>query len=151
MRYRLMAAAAFIPVLAACGGSSSGGGSTVDSFSNGGNPAAGGGVSAATCIAPTLTLKPAKAAPGDEVKVSGEWFVDGCNDTGMGEAPKALTGMTLEVIQGHESWPVASGVDATGENSSFEVSIEVPADAQAGKATVQATDYGLPADLEITD
>ena len=153
MRMRLIAATALIPLMAACGGGSSGGDSTAGAATDGGSAAGGGGGIAATCVAPTLTVKPAKVQPGDRVQVSGEWFADGCNDTAInGQPPQpapAITGMTLEVSQGDQSWPVATDVDAEGETYAFEVSIEIPRDLHAGKATVQAKDYGFPADIEV--
>jgi hypothetical protein len=152
MRIRLMAATALIPLLAACGGSSSGGGPTVDGSAGGGNPAAGGGA-AASCVAPTLTVRPTKAHPGEDLRVSGEWYADGCNDTAVnGESPQPpppFTGMTIELHQGDKTWPVATDVDAAGERYSFDVTVTVPKDADAGKATIQAKDHGFATDLEI--
>jgi hypothetical protein len=149
MRMRLMAATALLPVLAACGGGSSGGGAAVDS-----SGAAGGGAGvAASCVAPILTVKPTKVHAGDQVKVSGEWFADGCNDTAVNgqppQPPPPFTGMTIELHQGDQTWPVATEVDAAGDNYAFEVSVTIPDDVTPGKATMQAKDRGFATDLEV--
>jgi len=147
MRIRLLAATALLPVLAACGGGSSGGGSTVDS-----SGAAGGGV-AASCVAPTLTITPARFQAGEKVHVSGEWFADGCNDMAIDgqppQAPPPFTDMTIELHQGGQTWPVAEDVDAAGDHYAFDVSVTIPDDVKPGKATMQAKNHGFATDVEV--
>jgi hypothetical protein len=153
MRIRLMAATALIPLVAACGGSSSGGGAEANGGDGGSTAAGGGGISAASCVAPMLTVKPAKVHAGDEVTVTGEWFADGCNDTVVnGETPQpppAFTDMTIEFHQGDKTWPVATDVDAEGEHYAFETTVQIPDDVHEGKATMQAKDHGFATDLEV--
>ena len=149
MRFRLMAATALVPLLAACGGGSSGDGSTVD---NSGAAGGGSGV-AASCVAPTLTVKPVTVQAGDKVQVTGEWFADGCNDVAIDgqppQPPPPFMNMTIELRQGDQTWPVASDVDATGDHYAFDLSVTIPDDVHPGKATLQAKDRGFPTDLEV--
>jgi hypothetical protein len=128
-------------LLTACAGSSGGqGGAGVPDHRVGG---------AASCVAPTLTVNPARSGRGDTVQVTGEWFAADCYDTGQAGTPPPLTSMTIEFRQGHREWTVASGVDASGGHYTFTVPIRVPADVHPGPARIAVKGYGSPARLHV--
>jgi hypothetical protein len=133
----LLVTAAIVGCLTSCGGSDS------ESGSGGHN----GG--AASCAAPVLTVAPAVADAGDTVHANGKWFAADCYDTGQTGTPPALTGLTLHVSQRGQTWTVASQVDASGSDYTFDVPIDLPAGLQPGSAEVQVDGHGAAAEVQV--
>lgn len=130
MRFVLLVCS--IVVLAGCGGAASGGTTG----------------SSASCAAPTLTVSPDAGAPGSPVRLAGDYFVDGSNNTrangGAGEPPHPLTDLSVLLRQGDRTWTLAEHVDAAGDLGSFQATAALPDDVATGPAQVLVPDYGAP-------
>ncbi len=137
MRLAMLASGVLVVVVAVCGG------------------AAGGGTtgSSADCASPTLSVSPISAAPGASVRLRGDYFVDGCNDTGdNGQEPepaRPLTGLTVVLRQGDRTWTLAQDVEASGDLGSFETTLDLPDDVRVGPAEVLVPDTGMPVELTV--
>jgi hypothetical protein len=93
---------------------------------------------------------------GEDVIVSGIWFGTGCEDTGTTgcsvpvtvdrEAPMRDVDLVLE--QGSSTW-VLGTQNASDEEDSYRITwaVKVPADAQAGPATLRAGGAELPVEI----
>lgn len=118
----------------------------------------------ASCIGPVIGIgtfvddRSANQAPvpvlrGATIGVVGEWFRDGCNDTGAstgcGVTPRdeesPQTGVELRLIQGDASWTLATA-DAQEREARYAISWQatVPADARPGSATLEASGASAP-------
>jgi hypothetical protein len=85
------------------------------------------------CPSPSIRAKPARAAAGTTFRLSGYDFSSGCG--GVGNSP--ARGIEVYFLQAGETWRLAT-LDADS-NLTFDARLRVPADAEAGHATVQAT------------
>ena len=109
-----------------------------------------GGTAHGQCEAPTLTVSPETAAPGETVAVTGAgWTV--CNDTPndpSGEAP--WREVTVELRQDGTSRVLGT---APIEDGRLDTEVTVPADARPGFAllVVGRTDATYTVDLTIED
>lgn len=92
--------------------------------------------------APTLEARPARGAPGDRFRVSGGHFIAGfsaCDDTPpeMSAQTVPARDVRIEFWQDGRTWGLGS-VEA-GKNARIDATLEVPAGARPGRATVRAT------------
>ncbi len=104
---------------------------------------------AASCAGPSIEVQPDVLEPGDQLHVAGEFFLDGCNDVGVGsscnpipQAPEPeppMTGVRLELRGGGEVVDAAE-VDADSSGR-LGATLTLPADAKAGKCVVDSV-YG---------
>lgn len=101
--------------------------------------------------APRVEARPARTAPAEAFRLQGEHFADryDCDDAGPadGEAADPPRGVPerdirIEFVQDGRTWDLGT-VDSE-EDLSFDVKLEVPADAKLGPAKVRATNrnYG---------
>lgn len=101
-------------------------------------------VAGALCAAPHLEVSGGDVvAPGDEITVTGRFYVDGCADAiyvvdgkqTPNETESAMTGLHVEWLQGDTSTTLATvSADASGK---FTVTVTVPTDATAGSGAVR--------------
>lgn len=112
----------------------------------------------AMCVAPSVSVDPAKGAPGDEIVVKGAYFAGDCNDTVVcqegqpcTEPPKAApqTGIDVVFEQNGQQWPLGT-VDASPDDYSWTLSAKVPV-AETGKATIEANGAPEPAAFEVVN
>ena len=110
---------------------------------------------AASCVAPTVTVKPARVARGGVLSVSGQYFGDDCLDTGtvpgVGPLGQPLTGLVVVIDQGDNEFVVATG--SAGSDYAFKVDVVVPASLEPGKATLALLGSGdarLTTDVALT-
>ena len=106
--------------------------------------------------APTLEVRPARAAPSETFRLHGAEFAGRyyCDDTGTGDgeaggnsAATPARDVRVELRQGARTWKLAT-VDA-GRKLGFDVRIEVPVDVRPGRATVRAVGGGVPAETPL--
>jgi hypothetical protein len=105
--------------------------------------------SAASCVAPKLTLSSYSAPAGATVRANGEYFAADCYDTGQPGQPPPLTGLHLSVVQDGKSWLVASQVRAAHRHYTFHVPVVLPSDVRPGTAIVRVDGQGTSATLHI--
>jgi hypothetical protein len=79
------------------------------------------------CAAPTVTVEPATASPGDEIEITGEAFQHGCEDHPGAEAATPMTDLTVRWLSDGVTAELAV-VDAD-EEGRWSVTTTVPADA----------------------
>lgn len=107
----------------------------------------------ADCVGPELAigeevpysyvqLPVERLSPGQQVKVTGEWFRNGCNDTGGacglgGERETPMKNVQLVVKQGQLEWQV-DRESARGKHFTVRWEFQVPADLAAGRAELLA-------------
>ena len=111
---------------------------------------------AASCVAPTVTVKPARVARGGVLTVTGQHFGEDCFDTGtvppgVGPLGQPLTGLVVVIDQGDNEFVVATG--SAGSDYAFKVDVVVPASLEPGKATLAllgAGDARLTTDVALT-
>ena len=108
------------------------------------------GAASASCAGPQLDLEPDQVL-GPGIEVTGEWFLDGCQDTGScsglagcthctyGPEPRPLTDVPLRLRQDGRTWLL----DRTDADDAGRVAFTVtlPPGARAGRA-VLTTAYG---------
>ncbi|MEP7048028.1 MAG: hypothetical protein ABI949_15160 [Ilumatobacteraceae bacterium] len=99
----------------------------------------------ASCVGPTLKLKPARVARGAVLTINGQFFGDDCADTGTlpheaGPLGTPLTGLSIVIDQGDHEFVVATG--SAGADYSFKVDVVVPAALEAGDAVVNVLGVG---------
>jgi len=95
-----------------------------------------GPTSAASCAGPTASVSPRTAAAGDEVRVAGRYFTDGCRDTGQGGRDAAEQDVPVVLEQGGATWRLGSA-DATPDGFDLRVTVTVPAGVRPGPAHVR--------------
>lgn len=106
-----------------------------------------------SCAGPVLTVAQTSVRAGEEIRVSGQYFVDGCADVadqcGPLEEETPLTAVPLTIFSGTVSGAERSGkeagtvlarLDATGESGQIDASVTIPRSVTAGKATLQLGD-----------
>lgn len=95
-----------------------------------------GGGAAASCVAPLVVLSTDQVAAGDPLTVTGEWWTDGCNDTGQsaGVQAGAIDVPVVFVQSGREV--ELTTVDGTGQRFEVRADVTVPADAVPGQAAI---------------
>ena len=113
----------------------------------------------ASCVAPTVTFKPARIARGSVVTITGKYFGDGCSDSGtvpqgLGPLGNPMSGLAIVIDQGSNEFLMATG--SAGSDYAFQVDVVVPNGLEPGDASiivVAAGDARLPADraLVISD
>lgn len=134
---RRFAGVAALLLLAGCGGGAPGGTTS----------------SSASCVAPSLSATPTSVHPGDDLRVTGDYFFATCNDTaangGQPAEPEPLTGLTVLLRQGDRTWTLAQDVDAHGRLWSIDATAPVPTDVAAGEAEVLVEDHGRPAAVTV--
>ncbi|HEY0519900.1 MAG TPA: hypothetical protein VGC84_10450 [Ilumatobacteraceae bacterium] len=106
----------------------------------------------ASCVAPSVTFKPAKVARGGVLSITGRYFGDDCADTGtlpggVGPLGHPLTGLTIVIDQGSLEFPVAAG--SAGADYAFKVDVVVPSGLAPGEASLNVLGAG-DARLTIT-
>jgi hypothetical protein len=89
---------------------------------------------AASCAAPEIQLSRPTAAPGEEIRVAGRWFVADCYDTGQPGSPPPSTDLPV-TFTGAGGAEALSRVDA-GADGSVRLTVTVPDDAAAGPARI---------------
>lgn len=113
-----------------------------------------------SCAAPQLTGPVTPVAPGDTAKVSGKYFIDGCDDHGSvnnfgcssnSEAVTPDKSIVLRLRQGSREWTLGTS-DAAGNSGnrfgSVVWKISLPPDVRPGKAELE-TDYSDPISLTV--
>ena len=123
----------------------------------------------ASCVGPQLRLgPPASASAGDSASsvkvsraqpltVSGEWFHEGCDDTGTsagcsGPAPAAseppMREVTLTLTQGGSSWKLGTA-DAAGPDQNYAISwvVQLPEDVEPGPAVLTTPSSELTVEI----
>lgn len=110
----------------------------------------------ASCVGPSLSVEPPIEPPrmtpaaaivvrGESSTVYGEWFRDGCNDTGVSgcgvrvqDPESPLTDLELRLRQGDQSWPLGTA-DAGDRAVHYAVTwvFTVPDQARPGAATLE--------------
>ena len=95
--------------------------------------------SSGSCAQVGPTVEPSRAAPGEVFVLSGEGFGGGCKDSNMPEWPDpSQRNILIEMRQGGKAWDLAT-VDAEGRpDYAIEATLEVPEDAEPGRAIVVA-------------
>lgn len=98
------------------------------------------GAATASCAGPTVEVQPNTVQPGDEVRVRGQYFIDGCDDVGGGNACGApvareeeepMRGVRFELRrEGETIDAVQVDADAQGD---LEATLNVPADSTPGR------------------
>ena len=106
------------------------------------------GDSAGACAAPIVTVTPARAAPGEEITVSGSNWGP-CNDTSTASDP-AWPEATIAWQQDLSEQELGTAAITDG---AFTAAVTVPGDAVGGLATlhVRAGEFTLDAGVDITD
>ena len=100
---------------------------------------------AASCVGPTVKVKPSKVARGGVLTITGQFFGDNCPDTGsvppgVGPLGNPLTGLAIVIDQGDNEFVLATGsADAKYE---FRVEVVVPAGLEPGEATLNLLGSG---------
>jgi hypothetical protein len=100
---------------------------------------------AASCVAPTVTFKPAKVARGAVLTITGKYFGDDCLDTGtlppgVGALGDPLTGIVIVIDQGSLEFPVANG--SADDDYSFQVDVVIPSGLAPGQASINILAVG---------
>ena len=121
------------------------------------SPEAQSGVSAA-CAGPTLRIEDTEAGTNDLVEpptvilpnsfvVVGEWFHDGCNDTGGPNEEVPMTNVELTLEQDGHAWSLGTA-DASSAESNYSVTweVELPPSALAPMPAVLRAGH---AELEV--
>jgi hypothetical protein len=103
------------------------------------------GTAAASCVAPSLTVKPARVARGAELTITGQYLGDDCLDTGtlppgIGPLGNPLTGLLVVIDQGPKEFQVATG--SADSKYEFEVKVVVPPTLEPGDASVNLIGVG---------
>lgn len=110
------------------------------------------GHAAASCAAPFVEVQPAVGAPGESILVEGEFFIDGCNDVGGGnacnpfpqppeEVESAMTDVRLELRRGGT---VLDAVEVDADHAGrLQADLEIPVDAEPGRYLVDVVYGGL--------
>jgi len=93
----------------------------------------------ASCVAPTARLRPSRVTRGATLTITGQYFGDGCADTGTvapgaGALGEPLTGLVIAIDQADREYIVATG--SADDRYEFSVDVVVPAGLQPGQATV---------------
>lgn len=109
------------------------------------------GRAAASCAGPFIELQPEVAAPGDQLHIEGEFFLDGCNDTGGGSAcnpipapPEPAPPMTGVRLELRRNGAVLDAVEVDADSSGrLQAELTVPEDAKAGRYVVDVVHRGF--------
>ncbi|PYG01789.1 hypothetical protein SAMN05216184_101253 [Georgenia satyanarayanai] len=113
--------------------------------------------SAPACEAPGLRVDPGSVARGEELRLSGKAFLDGCadscvvdEDTGHQSCGAASPhrGITVELVPDDGRPVLLARVDAD-DDGAFVVEVTVPADAPEGRASI-TTDVVSTEPVEVT-
>lgn len=91
----------------------------------------------ASCAAPSVEVEPATVAPGDEIEITGQAFLGGCEDHPGAEESTPMTDVTVRWLQGGVTADLGT-VDAD-EHGGWTVRATVPVDAVAGTARVDVS------------
>ncbi len=93
-----------------------------------------GGAPQASCAGPQVSVSPATAAPGDEVRVRGRFFLTDCYDTGQTGTPPPSQDLAVAFRAGERTVPLAT-LDAAPDGT-IDTTVRVPDDAPPGAAQI---------------
>jgi hypothetical protein len=99
----------------------------------------------ASCVAPSVKLRPTRVARGAVLTITGQYFGDDCLDTGtlppgVGALGNPLTGLVIVIDQGTREFVVANG--SADRDYEFKVDVVVPAELEPGDALVDVLGVG---------
>lgn len=100
-----------------------------------------------TCKLPALTVEPTSFKPGDKVKLTGTYFVEGC---GGKEGTKPLTLVSAVLTDGKGVNLPFVPIDSEGSDGTFERTYQVPKDAAPGTGKITVGQAG-PVPVVIKD
>jgi hypothetical protein len=107
----------------------------------------GGGGAAASCVGPTVTLTPARAAVGEDVTVRVEWLREGCNDHTGADEERPLTDVPVTFVQGDTRVPLGT-VSGAGDHHAGTLTAPLP-EAAPGAASIELGVPAEPAELTV--
>ncbi|AEI12984.1 hypothetical protein [Cellulomonas gilvus] len=102
------------------------------------------------CVGAELTASQSTVAPGDELALTGAYFLTGCHDTGEAAPEQDATSAPVLWSQGMREGAQLgeAAIDTRGE---LTATVTVPDDAAAGEATVSVSlGAGTTAELTLT-
>jgi hypothetical protein len=122
----------------------------------------------ASCVGPQLRVGSGSSEAGDPpsaaevpksrpLTVSGEWFHEGCNDTGTSagcsgpspaKAEPPMRDVILTLVQGSSSWALGTA-DAAGQNYTISWAVRLPVGVEPGPAVLSTPSTQVT--IEITD
>ena len=107
------------------------------------------GGASASCAGPYAETSPRQAQPGERLTVVGEYYLDGCYDTGQARRAQPLEDLLVTFTQGAAAVEYGRH-DAVGPNGTLQTYITVPTEAKPGLAQV-TVGSGAPALVLIGD
>jgi len=100
--------------------------------------------SAGSCVMSEATASPSDGSPGAAITVSGEYWGP-CNDTNHASDPP-WDAVQLQWVQGDEATSLGE-IDLDGHT--FRDTVRVPADAEAGEATLRISAHEVVVDIPV--
>ncbi len=89
------------------------------------------------CAGPVLAVNPANVHPGEQVTLTGKYYVTGCQDDPTQAAPAPLSAVPLSLIDSGGGQPVRLTVaHPTGDLGTFSVTVTIPDGTPGGRATI---------------
>jgi hypothetical protein len=103
---------------------------------------------AASCAGPFVTVTPDTFAPGEEVRVAGEFFRDDCYDTGQTGTPPASKDVEIRLVTPEDTF-VLTTADPDDEGD-LDTAVRIPDDVPVGSARIEAG-VGARVSVEVTE